>query len=98
MVQRILTQIVLLVDIAHVGTVPPHIRVNQFLNLATVALNLFVRVAQLLNQQREELGRVLKVFVLLDEVFQFVGSGELVEVIPDGFGEVLNLGTSHTSM
>ena len=54
-------------------------------------LNLFVSVAQFLDQQREELWGVLEMFVLLNKVFQFIGPGELVEMVPDALSKILNL-------
>jgi hypothetical protein len=68
MVQGILAEVVLLVVQPHLWTVPPHVKVDQPLDLPTAAFDLLMGVAQLLDEQREELGGVLEVFVLLDEV------------------------------
>lgn len=92
MVQRIAAEIILLVVQLHLRTEAAHVHIDDLFDLATACLYFSVGVAQLLNDEGEELRRVLEVVVLLDEVFEFVGAGELVEVVPDALREILRLG------
>jgi len=90
MVERVLAQVVLLVIEARLRTVAPDIEVDEKFDLAAANFDLFVGVAQLLDEQREEFRGVFEVFILLDEIFELVGASELVEVVPDSVSEVLS--------